>query len=789
MKKHAVRALSVATIGIQISVLGLGASSPVWAQQQAPGQAQTGPGPAMQSTNAFNASQIASLGGLFSSCQGATLAGATGALASCMFAPPGDLKEVSKNLSCEAFSPSGAFSLELFEKRLKQFEDADKGIACQKGKLDAVRGQLQCLSSQASALAAQIGSLAGEYQKNLSRMQTDVNKLNSQINDRKEQDQEVLARLNGDSKSGRAGLNKVKEEVEQELGKMPAALEAVQKNNQELANMKATVTEKLTERTTVLAKECFDSRADASFLCQKNAAPVKLKDYVLCRFEQNQFKRDNGVIEDNRLNQTVASGRRAALEQLLGEMFQDAPKEKSVMSGPQSVEVLSFDDIERRFGKRLEGFNGKGLNISSFVLSNAKACFQRAQKTVARERKLKTSEIGRMQEQVVLKERSNEAAVRTKLQEYNQSYMKAMKAMTGNNYPLVLTACERGAPDVQERCLGQIEREFRGIVNGNTPNSEIAMTIPSSQPESTINFTCRGINGCQAALQNISTKLNQEVVKARAFKRDYVVKANQSIDSFTARMATVLGVQNEALDQQIRNINSMMAGLGVKGTVDLKPVEAEELEKDGELGEENDNGMGGLYKLPKSLMKLVGGKMSPPMLDVTENSFKEALGGIAEAGKELDEKKSQIQEASDKLVTLKGECLKKEEDLIKKKLDEVLGKVRECSRNIEFCEGDGSDALVELRDDVGDLGFIGSEPDISGTLSKGISQCQQSLADFEKTVEGENRDKKLAERRLGERNSTDCSAVVTSVKRQADDLNAFRERSRKTKSTASGASL
>jgi hypothetical protein len=738
-----------------------------------------------QNSGAFDAIQTGALSGLYTSCQGSTFASAAGTLASCVLSPPGDLKDASKNLDCKMFQAEGGFSATLADKRMTEYQKGLDGLVCQKAKLDAVQGQISCLNSQASALAAQIGALSSEYQKNLSRMQSDVGKLNAQIKDRKQQVDEVKSRLKGDPETGAKGFEEIAKEIDEEVRGMDEALRETQDANRAVENQKKVLEEKTENLKVVLARDCFDKRSESNWRCEKNGAPVKLKDYVLCRYEQNQFIGNGNVIEDNELNRARAAGKRAALQQVLDELFADAPKDKAFNSGPQSVETLSFDDIERRFGKRLARFNGKGLDIGKFVLDNAKACFKRSEQNVARERQKRSTEVGQAQEAVLAQERKADADYRKRLKEYNNSYTKAMKVLTGTNFPLTLTACENGGSQVRENCLREIGRELDGVLRGNTPQSEIVMAIPGNQPGNSINFSCRGINGCRTSLENIGKKLKQEVVAAKSFKADYVMKANQSIQMFTQRMAQALSSQNAALKEQQTALNNQLAALGVKAGINLSSVEPEELEGDGKPDDESDDSRGGLYKMPKSLLGLVGGKMTPePLLQVKGDSLKDALSGIAEANEKMKEQKGQLQEAIDKIASLKEECVSKEEQKIVEKLESQISKINSCSRSIEFCEGGaGEDAFRDLRDSVRDMDLIGDDPDISGSLSRGISNCRKQMENFEGLSE-----EKQKEKRMGE-NAPDCDSVLTSIRSRASELNRLRDRKKKATTSKAGGAL
>ncbi len=701
----------------------------------------------------FDAARQAAMGSLFSTCQGSTLANAAGAVASCFAAPPGDLKDLTAKLECSTFSAGGGFSPEMLATRRKAFSNMEAGIACQKSKLDSARGQLQCLSEQAAALSATIGAVASEYQQNLARFQGEISQINSQTVDRKEQQKEVIARLGGDGETGDDGLLGAKKETEALIAQMPKEILAFRNANKQLDSQRKSFEEQVKFRTVSLARECFENKA-GDYRCKPNGPPVKYKEHLLCIYEQQQYVRAGGVVEDNKLTQAQAAGKRAALEALLNELFSEAPTSKDVPASAeaaqqaltQNTNVMTYEDIASRYGSKLAGFG-----VKDKVLGRISGCFDQSKSTVSRERTMESTQLGRVREQLLAAERTNQATAKETFQRYNQAYSRGMYALTGENYPLVLTACESAKPGTQEACMEDIQRNMQGMLMGNSAASEMLMSIKSSQPKNFISFKCQGINGCISKLRNINTNLKKEVVNLKSFKRDYVTKANQSMDQAAQRMAQALAPQNQMLEKQIRDINSALSGFGVKGVVTPKGVEAEQLEKDGEFGGDSDSDMGGLYKMPKSLTNFIGGKMSPPMLDVSKDSFKDALGGIVEASNKLDDKKSKIADVLSTLDGLASSCPAAAMESAISKLDSEVRKMESCYGNKAWCDKNSS-ALDSLLASMTNIGAEGLES-VQASLDSGINACKGAKVEGTSFCDVSRAQSKLDEvRRIQKRN-------------------------------------
>ncbi len=680
---------------------------------------------------AFNAAQKAGFANMFSSCYGAQLGAAAGLL-NCP-SDPGISKDFSKNLSCESLVIDGIFSEDALKKKSTGIDDAIKSAECKKNKFDALRGELQCLDQQASALTQQMNSLTSEYQKNIQRMENDVAQLSGVVQDREIQAKDVLSKLGGDGESGEDGLLGAQKKIQAIVGKMPGDILKAKETHKQLEIQRKGLAEQIQSRTVALTSECFSSKSEATYRCSKNGAPVTLPEYVLCRYEQNQRIGEDGVIETGAVSKARAQGNRQALQALMGSIFSEASSQKNLPTNQQELQsafsqpvgIRSVEDIQKKYGDRLAKFNGKGLDIQGFVMQGVSNCYNKAQADVARERKMQTSQISVAQEAVKTKERETETFVNALFTEYNQGYSDAMGSLTGENYPLVLTACENGKADIKDRCLVDIQKQMKGLMLGNTPESTIAMSIRGNKPESEINLTCQGINGCIKRLQNVNRNLKVEIAKVKKFKADYVQRSNQNIESFTKQMAQALSVQSQGLSTRVKELNAKLAGLGVSSGIKIPNLEGEKLEKrkEGE-GEE------GLFQTPTSMTKLMSAYMSPPLLNVSEDTFEGAISGMAGGIEKIEQQKSEAQEAKDKLATLASSCTQRPVNEAASSLKTGMDGLDGCFKDPQFCNNkDGLNALIEsVKKMQNDMGSDQELDNLANSLSSGRKDCETASA-------------------------------------------------------------
>ena len=701
---------------------------------------------------AFNSAQGQQLANIFTSCAGPQVQAGFQSLNNMAQGGPG-MGQISINTvcpegspveapnSCDMFSIDGLFDPSQLASYRKRNDDALVSLMCKKGKFLALQGELQCLMNQAHILSQQIGSIQASYLSNIQRMQQDVQQLKSIEEDRKRQGEEVQARLGGRPGLAEPGLVDVKNRFEQVYNAMPQDIQGVRELYINLANQRKSLDEQVQARTMVLATECFKTASDPSYRCTKNGRPVTAIEYVLCRYKQNQQIGEEGRIEQDQGTRRNAEANAAGLESLLSTILSSTPTNGKVpltTGNPQQdqaameqmidqpMNILSAADVEAQYGEQLAQYNGKGLDIREFVLGTIGNCFNKATRRVEKERKRANTGISRAQEALKAAERTTADQVATLLNKYQSAYSEAMRSLTGLNLPMNLNACKGTAkPSTQINCLTEIQSNMEGMLNGSTANSTIDMVIRSAtDPRRNIPVQCQGLNGCIRKLQNVGRELVNEQNRVKAYREQYVKQANQNIQTFTQRIANYLSPQSQALTARLAQLNTALASLGVSSPIDLKPLEAEQLQPD----PNND----GLFGVPQNVLKLVGGNMNPPMLDMSGNAFGSSLSGVAEGQKSLDKDIAQANENMTKLVGLERTCRARP---IRELVNSLQSDVRElgtsnCQLESGFCGRNGRvEQLIDTIRSLEGTPTPGLDPIILTSLSRGTaSSCPSSTA-------------------------------------------------------------
>jgi hypothetical protein len=179
------------------------------------------------------------------------------------------------------------------------------------------------------------------------------------------------------------------------------------------------------------------------------------------------------------------------------------------------------------------------------------------------------------------------------------------------------------------------------------------MSVPAQFPDTqipTAALQCRGINGCVTQLQALNDQVNQAKTTLTTGREAYETQARQSTDQFTQQVAALLNNQSAQLRKQLSSVNSQLQGLGVAGNISFPNIQGAQMQY-----ETNSDGSQGLPKMPDDVMKLIGGKMSPPMMDLSDNSNNDS-SAMAEGLNKAKDNLQKVQTVRDAWEAKASEC-------------------------------------------------------------------------------------------------------------------------------------
>ncbi len=621
--------------------------------------------------------------------------------------------------TCETFNAAS------IPQQKKALELALLQLQCKQSKLQAIQGEMDCLSKQANSLAQMIQQLqnggpggqppgvAGE----MARMAGEAAQMKGYIDEMSALDQEVLKRLKGDEVSemeGATNLLKAPDDLVKKMGE--ERLKAEQ--GVEIAKQsRITLNQTFDAALASDARACLATRKEPTFLCAVNGSPVTLQEHMKCIVEQQTLRDEKGNRKQDQLSQRQGSSKGSALDAVLNQLFSDMPDKVEI---PEDLTKLTppagknrirkAEDIEKFYGSKLSAFKTQKGTAADFVSFYAKKCFSEAAQRQAPAK-------ARANAQFELQMEAMRSNMREQIRGYAESYTRALKALTGQNFPLDTSGCERQKIelDAQLACYRDIQENVRGMIRGSTPNSKMTLRIQGAK--SAFLMDCNGISGCVAALQQKHTQIDQEKRAATVSRQNYIQTSNRNIQNYFRQIAGQLSPQSQALMAHLKALNLALGSLGVSKSIKIDSVKAEDPEFEEEAGAEGRGSEKGLMKPPKNILNFVGGMMSPPLLDVSADVFEGGASAIADGVEKLNEKLAKVTGSVQLLEDLAIRCPKEKAEKLAEGLTGLAASLAagDCF-GTKVCED--SSPLSVLWKNLVDLSSI--DISVPPNLSKGI---------------------------------------------------------------------
>jgi len=545
-------------------------------------------------------------------------------------------------------------------------------LQCKSNAIQAFKSEIACVNNAAKSLANLIGSLQNVITQNIHNMQKNVKQLVSMERDREAQLKDTEQKLNGNEKTGQKGLNQMAMLAQDTLTKMPDSIQGIKEAYTGLDNKKEGLEEAVKLRKTALAVECFNKDKSPTYISQKGGSAETALTYAVNMYKNKLMEGSGGMAEQSEFRKTDAEAKGKALDAALQQWFANLPNDSKITLAPsqspgkdgQAVDpnaalssflnqnrTLITPDLLKQLEASLKGYDSNGLSISKFVVSTMQTCYENKSKQVEQERTSKSTQIGMFQEQIKMEERSIRNNVSKMMTDYGLLMQDSMSALTGENMPVNTSNCTAANQTAkgQMQCLDDAQKNLKGLVEGSIPQSVVNMVIKGNNPASNIGLQCAGLKGCQQKLKNLATNVESERQKVKEFKESYVLQSNQSLETFAKQVSSQLSPQMVALYQRMDTVSLLMAGLGVKSLIDPKGVEQEGWDKEGEE-------LAGLYKVPKSTLNLIGGQMSPPMMDVSKNPFNEVISGMTERMADISKAQADVAKVITEINQIPGKC-------------------------------------------------------------------------------------------------------------------------------------
>ncbi|HAR42547.1 MAG TPA: hypothetical protein DCS07_07940 [Bdellovibrionales bacterium] len=676
----------------------------------------------------FNVASTLNMGNLINSCMmnpalnnmQAIMKNGTNGLAIGGVCAGSEMKFDRHSLDCSNFEIDGNFDAAKFEQFKAAATESKNALSCQKNALQGLQTELNCLSTQVSALQNQIKTLEASYTQNMGGMAEYVGIMKAVEADRTKQFEDVQGHLRGDERTGHKGLLRMRDELQPMVTAMESEIKAIKDSHKSSEIQRKAFEEDIQRKIMAMTNECFSARKKSNFHCVPNGPAVTAREYVLCRYEQNQRLGAGGVVETSSIRTKQAESKRAELENVLNQILGDSPTEsktpktaeEAVAQAEQAMNVLNPTDLEAEYGAKLSSFDGKGLGIHGFVMKAMGNCYRDAQKSVNKQRELSSTQLGRNQESIKAFERETKKQVNELLTKYSNKYSEVMGALTGMHLPVNADGCRDSKPASQEICLDDLKKNMRGIWDGSLPQSTVNFMIRGNDAKTTITFQCQGLDGCVTKMQSLAKNLEKDRDRVSAEKKKKIEEFNRKVESRSKQIATGLATQNLRLGDELNRLNGQLTALGVRGAVKTGRVRAEKLEKDED----------GLYMAPTSVVGLISNYIGEPgLLDMQDGTFSESLAGISERVKEIGENEAEAAQMVAQLDGRKAKCVNNQMKDVARLLKDQVASLSDCYRNVEFCQ-EHNGRMQTWEKDVREV-FKLSAGSVTSALKSGSDTC------------------------------------------------------------------
>jgi hypothetical protein len=556
---------------------------------------------------------------------------------------------------------SGNFDPSLVTQKKKEIDQMQSDAkACQDG-LNSIQKQIQCLKDAGNQLTSQINGMAGIFQTNIQRFQKDVTSINSMESDRKNQATTIDQKLNGGGNSG-DGLIATRARLEALVNGMGAKIQAANDEYIAITNAQTALNEQAQNRTMALTGTCFSQTPMANYRCPSiDSPPMSPEAFIICRYQQVMGLDPNGNLSNTSTASTDAQAQAQGLQTVLGQIMSSISSQANIPLTQQdatsqlntTVSAITPADIQSQYGSQLTQYNGRGIQVSAFVMQSFQYCYAKSQNQVALERTEANTSLGIAAAQIAQRQRTNATDISNQIQAYSDEYAKDTAALSGQHIPLNATACANATPQVGVNCLTQIQATLTNLLNGNSSSSAVTINLPANNAGLVVNIPCNGIQGCITALQSAATNVQTATNQLKQFKTNYEQQATQSTQQFAQTLANQASSQSQQLNTMLQNINTKLASLGVSGGINLNRVTPEEL-----TFQDDPDGGKGIPNMPKNMVNYIGGLSQPPLLDVSGESFSDSLSGIAQAQKTENKDASAVANAETALAGVLGKCKK-----------------------------------------------------------------------------------------------------------------------------------
>jgi hypothetical protein len=608
-------------------------------------------------------------------------------------------------------------------------DDSEKAkvgsLTCELNDFGDIKQEMACVQNQGQLLNQQIGALSQVYQQNITRFQKDDQAYKQREGDRQTQLDTIQKLLGGNKNSGSKGLLGEQADLQKLVNDtMPQDIAQALAQAKTVANQRAVIVENVQKHTMSLTGDCFKTQAKAGYKCTPGGPDLSPENYIVCMYGKYAHVK-NGTYVQGALADSNAQAAQNTLQGIMDQMTSQTALSWSTPTDPTSAAATAqkpsygntIQDLITNFVNQTGGMTVNGISVATTITNELQSCYLAAQAEVSSERTDPSSAISQAQFQQTQSETALKAGFDQKVEQYTQKWTEAMSVLApGSNLVPNLQNCKNQDITYEGNCMTDVQNQITSLLKGDGTQAPFTMNVPAQFPDTQIPTTslqCQGVNGCVTVLQALNDQVTQAKTTLTTQRQSYETQARQSTDQFTAQVAALMNNQSAQLRKQLASVNSSLQGLGVAGNIGFPNVKGAPMQY-----ESNQDGSQGLPKVPDDVVALISGKMSPPMMDLTDNSNNDG-SALADGVKKVKENLQKVQKVRSDWEAKMSECGR---DTLKENFEAGVRNMAKCS---DFCSNYVS--YKKGKTSVNSAGVITTDSDTEQWVANDSNNVFQTL--------------------------------------------------------------
>ena len=388
-------------------------------------------------------------------------------------------------------------------------------------------------------------------------------------------------------------------------------------------------------------------------------------EYVRSQVEQAAFVNGNrGVIRDQKRRDKAAENS-SEFDALSTSIMRDlGDYDASTSDGKVVPRMLDWTSLSQKYAAEMADLSSKtGVNIQSEMNAIAGHCFSESDTWKNQQVNSSASTYNKNIQKIQGETSSLTADLNNGLSQVNAGYSAAMAVMGGQ--AVAISCPSTTDPTQMQNCYSSIRQNLQGLMDGTGPNTSTVKNINGGSMLPGFSVSCKGIDGCVTAFQQVRKAKNEQIHTAQKAKADFVQNSNAQVQSQLSSYSQSVAAAQKAVLAQYNSMKATTDRLGVTAPDMPNFMQGEPLEASPPTPPDTSPGP---YKIPGDLTKALAGTMPAPGLINFQNTgmdkFKQAANDKFKKDQEgVTQDIKTYSESLSKMATLSSSCTANDDDM------------------------------------------------------------------------------------------------------------------------------